>query len=70
MRWKTSFCLWPRRLVTKEGDGVMRFIGWVWMQRAYLTNNINHGWIAFVDNQTPEYLDVCPCCKKPVKGAA
>jgi hypothetical protein len=31
----------------------MEFIGWVWMQRATLTNNLNHGWVAFLDS-TPE----------------
>lgn len=66
-RWKTTFVLWPRRLAVNEGGGGMRFIGWVWLQRAYLTNNLNHGWVAFLDNQTPEYLNKCPCCKRALK---
>lgn len=70
MRWKLKFCLLPRRLAVNDGDGSMRFVGWVWMQLAYLTNNINHGWVAFLDNQTPEHLSKCPCCNRPVKGGA
>ena len=68
-RWKTKFCLLPRRLavVNNQDSNQMRFVGWVWLQRAYLTNNINHGWVAFLDKQTPEYLDVCPCCKRGLK---
>ena len=45
----------------------MRFIGWVWLQRAYLTNNVNHGWVAFLDNQIDDYLNKCPCCKRALK---
>lgn len=69
-RWKTTFVLWPRRLAVHEGDKGMRFVGWVWMQRAYLTNNFSHGWVAFVENQTPEYLDKCPCCKRSLAPVA
>lgn len=71
MRWKTMFCIIPRRLAAKStNDNGMKFVGWVWMQRAYLTNNVNHGWVAFVESQTAEYLDKCPCCKRPLKENA
>jgi hypothetical protein len=40
------------------------FVGWVWMQKAYLVNNLNHGWIAIAQDQTEEYLTRCPCCKR------
>lgn len=66
-RWKLAFCWWPRRLAVSEGANGMRFIGWVWLQTAYLTNNFNHGWVAFLDNQTPEYLERCPFCKRTLK---
>ena len=66
MRWKISFVLWPRRLVFKEEGGQTRFIGWVWMQRAYLVDNLNHGWIAFVHDQNDESLATCPYCHKPI----
>lgn len=68
MRFKTMFCLLPKRLAINEGEEGMRFVGWVWMQRAYLTKNIHHGWVAFLNNQTSEYLDKCPCCKRAAKG--
>ena len=41
------------------------FVGWVWRQKAFLVNNLNHGWIAFVEDQTPEKLSQCPCCGRP-----
>lgn len=51
--FKTKFCWWPIRLarhVDDPGFGTkMEFIGWVWMQEANLTNNLNHGWVAFLD---------------------
>lgn len=65
-RWKVSYVLWPRRLAVKNDDG-MKFVGWVWLQKAYLTNNLNHGWVAFLDNQTEEYLSKCPCCNRLFK---
>ena len=38
----------------------MEFIGWVWMQRAALTNNLNHGWVAFLDAKPePEKCKKC-----------
>ena len=54
--FKTKFCLWPVRLARHIKDAqpdkpTMEFIGWVWMQRAALTNNLHHGWIAFLDDK-------------------
>jgi len=52
--FKTKFCWWPVRLA-RHNEGAlppepsMEFIGWVWMQEAHLTNNLNHGWVAFLD---------------------
>lgn len=65
-RLKISFLLLPRRLAVRDGEG-FRFVGWAWMQKALLINNLNHGWVAFVEDQTNEKLEVCPCCKKPMK---
>ncbi len=56
LRWWNK----PVRLASNTKDG-MQFVGWVWNQRAYLVNNLNHGWIAFVDQQTPENVDVWFC---------
>ena len=50
-------------------DECARFIGWVWMQPAFLVNSLNHGWIAFVSDQTEENLIICPMCKRPKAGA-
>lgn len=66
-RFKIKFCLIPRRLAIHEGDLGMRFVGWVWLQTAYLSKNMSHGWVAFVDNQNEEQLSRCPCCKRPLK---
>lgn len=54
MRFKTIFCVRPYKLA-RHVEGAppdapnMEFIGWVWLQRAALTNNFNHGWVAFLD---------------------
>lgn len=53
---KSKFCWLPVRLARhvngeRLGDARMEFIGWVWMQRARLTKNLNHGWVAFLDSQ-------------------
>ena len=68
-RFKTKFCWWPVRLArhikcdeTKPFADIgpnMEFIGWVWLQRADLTNNLNHGWVAFLDSKPRE-----PRCKE------
>lgn len=61
--FKKQFCWWPVRLARNVDKLVgrvagkdiyepkMEFIGWVWMQEAYLTNNLNHGWVAFLDSK-------------------
>lgn len=54
--FKTKFCWWPVRLAQHIENAPsdkpnMRFIGWVWMQKVYLTNNHHHGWIAFLDSK-------------------
>ena len=61
-RFKTKFCWWSVRLARYEADRapVMDFIGWVWLQEAHLTNNINHGWIAFLDSKPLEIK--CKSC--------
>jgi len=66
-RFKIAYVLWPRRLAHRTPEG-FDFVGWVWMQRARLVNNLNHGWIAFVDEQTDEKLRTCPSCKKPIES--
>jgi len=52
----------------KTADGY-DFVGWIWRQKAYLVNNAHHGWIAFLDQQTPENLNRCPCCDRPAAQA-
>lgn len=66
-RFKTVFCWLPVRLARhREPDPAypyqpnMEFIGWVWMTRANLTNNLNHGWVCFLDS--PEEKPRCPEC--------
>lgn len=53
-RFKTKFCWLPVRLARhvepKDLNGpTLEMIGWIWMQRAALVNNLNHGWIAILD---------------------
>lgn len=55
-RFKTKFCWWPVRLARHIKDAPpdkpnMEFIGWVWLQRAHLTKNLNHGWVCFLDSE-------------------
>lgn len=64
IRYKITYCWWPRRLAQKQADG-FEFVGWVWLQKARLVKNISHGWIAFLEEQTPEKLRTCPCCEQP-----
>lgn len=66
-RFKVAWVPWwrPVRLAARRTDGGFDFIGWVWRQEARMVNNINHGWVAFVEDQTPEKLARCPCCDKP-----
>ena len=57
--FKTKFCWWPVPLARHIGDG-MEFIGWVWMTRANLTRNINHGWVCFLDSKPmPKWCSKC-----------
>ena len=56
LRWWNK----PVRLVRRVDKG-LEDIGWIWNQRAYLVNNFNHGWIAFVEDQTPENINVWFC---------
>jgi len=58
-RIKTVFLWWPVRLARLTGTTLARsstptieIIGWVWLTRATISNNINHGWLAFLD-ETP-----------------
>jgi hypothetical protein len=68
-RWKLKRLRWwnlPIPLYRRDDEGWTK-IGWIWNQTAYIVNNIHHGWVAFVDDQTEErlkYIDVwsCQCC--------
>lgn len=51
----------PVPLVTRKSSGVFQRVGWAWNQKAYLVNNLNEGWIAFVEDQTPENIDMFAC---------
>ena len=62
--FKTKFCWLPVRLVRHIqpvglNGPTLEFIGWVWWQRANLTMNLNHGWIAILDSKPLK-----PRCKK------
>ena len=80
-RFKTKFCWWPVRLaryrivpecIDERGqrwpseERTMEFIGWVWMQRAALTNNLNHGWVAFLDAKPEPEPEKCKKCGQPL----
>jgi len=69
-RFKVAYVPWwrPIRLAMRQGEGSVgwEFIGWLWRQKAYMVNNHYHGWIAFVEDQTPEKLVVCASCKRPI----
>lgn len=58
-----TFVLWPRRLFIRT-DNLFEPIGWVFLQKARLVNNVHYGWIAVADDQTPERLSRCPCCNR------
>ena len=55
--FKTKFCWWPVRLArslpvtTNPYESSMEWIGWVWLQEAHLTRNVNHGWVCFLDSK-------------------
>ena len=66
VNFKTKFCWLPVRLarnVKREPEDigpVLEFIGWTWMEKAYLTNNINHGWINILDSKPiQKYCIMC-----------
>lgn len=63
--FKITFCWIPHRLVLRTPERWW-FIGWVWLKKARLVKNINHGWIAFAEDQTEELLAVCPSCGNPL----
>lgn len=66
-RFKVAYVPWwrPLRLAKKNEQGGFDFVGWVWRQKAYIVNNLNHGWIAFVEDQTETKLKTCPSCGHP-----
>lgn len=58
---------WPVPLFARRPEALAlepthRQIGWVYGQRAALTNNLHSGWIAFLEDQTEENLK--PRCEK------
>lgn len=68
-KFKTRFCWWPVRLARhiKDPDShisKMEFIGWVWLQRADLVHNMNHGWVCFLDSVP--YVPKCKTCGQPL----
>lgn len=69
-RFKIAYVPWYRpvrlvtRLLNKGDERGFEFVGWVWRQKAYLVNNLNYGWIAFLEDQRPEMLEICPSCKR------
>lgn len=67
-RWKIAYVPWwkPLPLVTRDAGGGWTKVGYVWRQKARLVNNLHAGWIAFVDEQTPEKLLTCPSCDNPI----
>ena len=73
--WKVKRIRWwhlPVPLYRKDDDGFTK-IGWVWNQTAYIVNNLHHGWIAFVEDQTQERLKQlevwsCSCCGAEIWG--
>lgn len=65
-RFKIAYVWWPRPLMQKHEKGFDQ-IGWVWRQKARLVNNMHHGWIAFVEEQTEPLLRTCPCCEQPLE---
>ncbi|WP_293000036.1 hypothetical protein [Nevskia sp.] len=70
LRYRVAYVPWwrPIRLAHCTPDG-FEFIGWVWRAKARQVNNLHHGWIAFVEDQTPELLASCPHCNRPMDSA-
>jgi hypothetical protein len=51
----------PIKLLRKNPDGGLKQVGWVWNQSAYCVNNLYEGWIAFIDDQTEDKLELFVC---------
>lgn len=67
-RFQIRFAWWPIRQVAKQESGGFDFTGAVyWLRRVNAVNNLAHGWIAFVDAQTPEHFARCPACNQLLK---
>lgn len=62
-RFQVRHIRWWHRPVPLIEDRKGEFVqvGWAWNQWAYLVKNISMGWIAFVDGQTPENLNIWKC---------
>lgn len=62
---------WKKVPLYVHGKDEFRQVGWVSGQRAYLVNNLSLGWVAFVDQQTPDNIDhwFCPHCKAAIWGS-
>jgi hypothetical protein len=72
-RFKVAHIRWwhrPIKLVKRTSGVTFDHIGWVWNQRAYLVDNLHEGWIAFVEDQTPENIECwfCDQCGASVWG--
>ncbi len=70
MNFKTKFCWFPVPLYRQlepspDRYGNLELIGWTWMVRAPLVNNLNLGWIHILDSTPYEYT--CPTCKQKVR---
>ena len=64
---KTVFLWTPVRLARLTGKNLaysstptIEIIGWVWLKRATISKNINHGWLAFLDETT--LIQRCKAC--------
>lgn len=67
IKHKVKFCYFPVRLMqrnTAANESGFDQIGWVWWQKAYLVNNLNYGFIAFLEDQTEDKMNknVCRNC--------
>lgn len=70
LRYRVAYVPWwrPIRLARLHSDG-FDFVGWVWRAKAYQVKLQYYGWIAFVEDQTPEKLACCPQCNRPMDSA-
>lgn len=59
--WNLPVPLYKRGSVDENGHAKWIRVGWVWNQKARLVNNIYEGWIAFVEDQTEENLEIWNC---------